>query len=190
MQIKDFEDLISNLNMVDVSLKQNIQKLDKFDVEKQIQKLSTQNIAQNLTQEFEKQLSIAAEILEDQNKELIDRIETFRRASDNLMQIDTIAENIETIVEQNKKLNRSYKVIPAVVIAVTVGAFSFFASNINAYFSQIIPGENKFIERFPNAQFIIGQDRNIIYLQMPQDTKVTQIDTVNGLYVGFQEAKK
>ena len=190
MQIRDFEDLISNLNMVDVSLRQNIDKLEKFDIEKQIQKLGTQNIAQNLTKEFENQLSIATETLEVQNKELVDKIETFRKATDNLMQIDTLAEHIETIVEQNKKLKRSYKVIPAVVIAVTVGAFSFFASNINAYFSQTIPGENKFIERFQNAQFIIGQDRNIIYLQVPQDTKVTQIDTVNGLYVGFQRIKK
>lgn len=190
MQVRDFEDLIANLNMVDVSLKQNIQKLEKFDIEKQIQKLSTQNIAQNLTQEFEKQLSIAAQILEVQNKELIDKIETFRRATDNLIQIDTIAENIETIVEQNKKLNRSYKVIPAVVIAVTVGIFSFFASNVNAYFSQKIYNEDKFVDRFPNAKFYVGRDRNIIYLQMPQNTKITQIDTVNGLYVGFQRIKK
>ena len=187
MKVQDFEDLISNLNMVDVSLKQNIQKIEKFDVEKQIQKLSTQNIAQNLTKEFEKQLSIASETIEIQNKELIDKIETFRKTTDNLMQIDIIAEQIDTIVAQNRKIERSYKVIPAVVIAVTVGAFSFFVSNINAYFSQIIQNEDQFIERFSSAKFYVGKNRNIIYLQMPKDTKITQVYTVNGLYVGFQE---
>ena len=190
MQIKDFEDLISNLTMVDVSLQQNIDKLEKFDIEKQIQKLGTQNIAQNLTKEFEKQLSIATETLELQNKELIAKIETFRRATDNLMQIDTIAEQIDTIVTQNKKLDRSYKVIPAITIAVTVGAFSFFASNINAYFSQTIKGENQFIDRFQNANFLIGSDRNIIYLRLPKETKITQVDSAENLYVGFQKVQK
>ena len=187
MQIRDFEDLISNLNVVDVSLKQNINKLEKFDIEKQIEKLGTQNIGRNLTDEFEKQLKLATETLEVQNKELIDKIETFRRATDNLMQIDTIAEQIDTIVTQNRKIERSYKVIPAVVIAVTVGAFSFFAANINAYLSQTITNEDKFVDRFPDAKFFVGKDRNSIYLQVPLGTGISQVESNGNLYVGFKK---
>jgi len=187
MQIKDFEDLISNLNMVDVSLKQNLQKLEKIDIEKQLSNIAVENIGRNLTKEFEIQIKASTEVLGEHHKTLIHRISSFQKATEGLMQIDSIADDIQTIVQQNKKMEKRYMLIPVAVTAVTVAIFTFFASNVNNYFNEAISGENSFVERFPDSKFIIGKNRNIIYLTVPANTEISRVNGSDNIFIGFSK---
>lgn len=153
MEIKDFEDLISNLNMVDVSLKQNLQKLEKIDIEKQLSDIAVENIGKNLTYEFQKQLTYATQKIEEQNHLLIEKIDLFTKTTGDLLQIDNIAESVEIIVKGNRKLQRSYKVIPALAIAFSVGLFTFLTANFNNIYATKIANEREIVKNYPSITF-------------------------------------
>lgn len=188
MEIKDLEELVSNLTAIDVSLRLNIEKIEKFDVENQLKKIEVEKIGKNITKKLENEVEKSVEIFVQKNEELKKVTDKFEHATANIMQIDDIAEKLEDIINDNKKINRKIKFIPIFSVAFLVGILSFFASNINQYFSHTIKNENQFIERFPDTKFFINEkNRNIIYLSVPENTKVTSQKVDNQLFIGFEK---
>lgn len=146
MEIKEFSELISELNTVDVSLKQSIKKLESYNIENQLKALKVENIGKNITKKLETEVESSILKFEQKNKELDKKIEKFESATRDLIQIDNIAETLDLILKNNKKIEKKIKWLPIFITSFLVGFFTFYTTvtvaDIKIDFFQIFKNEN------------------------------------------------
>ena len=184
--IQDFKTLEKNSQIIE-SIK-SLKNVDANIINQGLQKLNFTEIGADFLKKIESELKSSSSTIkkaEDElnitSKKLEEKISLYMETVEGLNQIEHMSEDIESINKGFEKLKNRSIFLPAFIAAFSVGFFSFFASNINAFFQEKIPGESEFVKLIDDSYFFVdSENRNIVYLNIPKKVSVSQfMDSVN-----------
>lgn len=186
MQIKDFEELIAELNAIDISLKQSIDKLESFDIHKQLRTIEVTNLRRAITQKLEEEIEKAIKKIEERNLVLNQKIEQFDVAIDGLSEIQLMSDNVNNIT----KFLKSFKIktiTVAIVSSLFFGVFTgVYISSIKEIIKNDIENLDEFRDKYPS--FTIAKDENKFYLVFDKKVNLKKFQNQNGeKIIGFEK---